>query len=221
MNLSSSQNKQKALHVVSSEKAATMLLHPETIDLLRPFMRHALTVQEASKTLGLPFMKVHYQIKKLLALNLLEVVETFIFKGRERKRYRAKARRFFVPFKTTHANDLKSFLRAHDAQWYEPMLNTYVKNLQQSQMNIERFGIGLRLDENDVFLFSLTDDPHDLTKRAPYSDNMDTLWDTSFYLSHDDVEAMQTEVKAVLAKYKRKRSGARYLVRFAYAPWED
>ena len=214
MNLSS-------LHIVKTTEAARLLLRPETIDLLRPLMTQALTLQEVSSLLDQPFMKVHYRIKKLADLHLLEVVDRFVYKGRERKRYQAKAKHFFVPFAMTEASDINSFLKTFDNQWYEPMLESYVNCLQKSAINFDTFGIGLTLDDNNVFKFSLSDDPRDFNKKVSRLPNADSIWNTSYYLNLSDVEDMQNEIKAVLQKYQQKRGEVRYVVRFAYAPWKS
>ncbi len=203
-----------------------MLLRPETIDLLRPLMTQALTLQELSGLLDQPFMKVYYRIKKLSDMHLLEVVDRFVYKGRERKRYQAKAKYFFVPFTMTEANDIKSFLKEFDNQWYEPMLESYVNCLQHSAINFDTFGIGLTLDDDNVFKFSLSDDPRDFSKKVSRLPNADSIWNTSYYLNLSDVEEMQNEIKAVLQKYQQKRGEekqgeVRYVVRFAYAPWKS
>lgn len=88
-----------SLHIVKTIQAAQTLLKPDTIDLLRPLMTQALTPQELSSLLGQPFMKVHYQVKKLFGLHLLEVVDIFMYKGRQRKRYQARAKHFLFPFR--------------------------------------------------------------------------------------------------------------------------
>jgi hypothetical protein len=214
-----------SLYIVKTTEAAQTLLKPDTIDLLRPLMTQALTSQELSTVLGQPFMKVHYRIKKLLELQLLVVVETFISKGRERKRYQAKAKRFFVPFAMTQANDIKSFLKDFDNQWYEPMIESYVNCLQKSAINFDTFGIGLTLDKDDVFKFSLSDDPRDFSKKVSRLPDADSIWNTSYYLNLTDIESMQNEIRAVLLKYQQKRGEKkqgqqRYVVRFAYAPWK-
>ncbi|MEM6429859.1 MAG: hypothetical protein AAF708_11505 [Deinococcota bacterium] len=206
--------------IVQCQGAADVLTAPDTIDLLRPLMHSALTIKELSKALDKPFAKVHYQVKKLLGLGLLTASSTFLAKGRTRTRYCASAKRFFVPFAMTSANDLKSFLRQHDAQWYDPLLDAHVECLQTRDLNMDSLGVSVYLDSENLFKFALTDDPAQESSLPLCAPEMDTLWDTSFYLGEEDASALQQEVKAVLAKYQAKRSGPRYVVRFAYAPWK-
>jgi hypothetical protein len=206
--------------IIEHQGAADTLTAPQTIDLLRPLMHAALTIKELSEVLEQPFAKVHYQVKKLLALELLTVSSTFLDKGRTRTRYCAVAKRFFVPFAMTSANDLKSFLRQHDAQWYEPLLDAHVECLQTRDLNMDSLGISVYLDSENLFKFELTDDPEQKRNLPLCAPEIDTLWDTSFYLGKEDAAALQQEMKAVLAKYQTKHSGPRYVVRFAYAPWK-
>ncbi|MEM7734379.1 MAG: hypothetical protein AAF267_01195 [Deinococcota bacterium] len=206
--------------IVEHQGAADVLTTPDTIDLLRPLMHSALTIKELSEVVGKPFAKMHYQVKKLLALELLTASSTILSKGRTRTRYCASAKRFFVPFAMTSANDLKSFLRQHDAQWYDPLLDAHVECLQTRDFNMDKLGISVYLDRENLFKFELTDDPKKAKNLPLCAPEMDMLWDTSFYLSVEDASALQQDIQAVLAKYQAKRSGPRYVVRFAYAPWK-
>lgn len=212
---------QASLLVISNSEAADALLETETTELLRPFMKDALTVKEASEQLGVPFMKLHYRIKKFVDVGLLEAVSSFMHKGRERHRYRATAKRFFVPFAQTQAYDLKSFLRKQDAQWYEPMLSSYVTCLEQSALNLETFGVSISIDKNNLFKFSCSDNPEIDTKKLSGTSEAIMMWDTSFYLNQDEVQMMQKELKDVFDKYRAKQNGPRHVVRFACAPWKS
>lgn len=212
---------QHALHIVSDATAANTLLHPDTVENLRPLMTQALSIRELSDVLQQPFAKMHYQVKKYVDLGFVVVSSSQLHKGRMRHRYCARAQRFFVPFALTAAHDLKSFLRSHDAQWYEPLLDAYVNCFQESNINMAALGIGISLEaESNLYTFNITDEPANLAKDMPCFPKLDRLWDTSFYLSVEDAAAMQEEITAVLAKYRQKKSGARYVVRFAYAPWQ-
>lgn len=212
--------RQVEVHVVASQNAADALSAPHTIDLLRPLMNTALTITELSEALERPFAKVHYHVKKLLALGLLTASGTFLDKGRTRTRYCATAKRFFVPFAMTSASDLRSFLRQHDAQWYDKLLDAHVECLQTRDLNMDSLGISVYLDSESLFKFALTDDPKHIDSLPLCAPEIDTLWDTSFYLSVEDISMLSQEVKAVLAKYQAKRSDSRYVIRFAYAPWK-
>ncbi len=217
--LSNELSEQLPLLIVSNVEAADLLLETETTELLRPFMRKTLTIKEASESLGLSFMKAHYRIKKFVEIGLLEAVASFMHKGRERYRYRAVAKRFFVPFCKTQAYDLKSFLRKQDAQWYEPMLSSYVSSIEQSTLNPETFGISISIDENNLFKFSVGDNPEIDSQKMSATSDVSMMWDTSFYLSLEEMQQMQTELKNVLDKYRAKQNGQRYVVRFACVPW--
>lgn len=212
---------QKALHIVNSATAANILLQPDTVENLRPLMTAALSIRELSDVLAQPFAKVHYQLKKYVSLDLVTRSSSQLHKGRMRHRYCSSAQRFFVPFALTAAHDLKSFLRSHDEQWYESLLDAYVTCLQESNVNMAALGIGISLEaESNLYTFHISDEPDNLDKDMPCFPRLDSLWDTRFYLSVDDAAAMQEEIKAILAKYHQKRSGVRYVVRFAYAPWQ-
>ena len=207
----------KAYQTIASADTAELLFQAATTDFLVPFMHDALSIKEASEYLGLPFMKVHYQVKKFCKHGLLEVVDEFEQKGRNRHRYRASAQGFFVPFKVTKAYDLKGFLREQDAPWYDHMLSTFAFYLLQSAFDPDNMGVHLHLANETLFRLSLTDDPTKPQKN-PFPEDVYAMSDESFKLSAEDAADMKREIGAVLNKYRTKETGQSYQVRFFCLP---
>jgi hypothetical protein len=205
--------------LVVKGSAAEALMDPATLDLLRPFMREALSVKEASARLGLPFAKAYYRVRRMRALGLLAVAGQEPRKGRPVTRYRAAAPRFFVPFQATSADDLKGFLRDFEAQWAEPMLDARVHSLLESGIDLAEFGFGFELNEAGYFMFVLASGPDEADLELGHGPAFSSTWDTSLYLSREDAATLSEEVEAVLARYREKRSGPRHAVHFACAPW--
>jgi len=204
---------------IENPGAAELLFQSSTHQFLLPFMQEAISVKEASERLEQPLNKVHYQINKLCDFGLLQVADTFIQKGRERKLYKANASGYFIPFKVTKTTDLKEFLRVQDAQYYEHMLDTYSGYLLNSPFNADTTGVHVGLEDNKFFRLSLTDDPS-RPRRSPFPPNVYAMSDERFTLSFEDAIALQDEVKAVFEKYRKKESGPAYIIRFSCAPWK-
>ena len=206
---------------VENPDAAELLFRSAIHEFLVPFMHKALSVKEASVELKLPLNKVHYEINKLCDFGLLEITDTFIQKGRERKRYKANTAGYFIPFKITKNADMQEFFRMQDAQYYDYLMETFANYLINSPLNADKTGVHVGLDKENKKLFrlSLTDDPSEPNKR-PFPLNAYAISDERFKLSFEDSIAMQDEIKAVMAKYRKKESGPAYIVRFFIAPWK-
>lgn len=205
---------------VKNPDAAELLFQSSTHQFLLPFMHEALSVKDASEHLEQPLNKVHYQINKLCSFGLLKIADTFMHKGRERKLYKANVSGYFIPFNITKTTDLKDFLRAQDAQYYDHMLDIYSGYLLNSPFNVETTGVHLGLEEKEnLFRLSLTDDPS-RPRKNPFPPNVYAMSDPRFKLSFEDAVAFQDEVKAVFEKYRKKDSGPAYVIRFSCAPWK-
>jgi len=206
---------------VENPDAAELLFKSYIHQFLVPFMHKALSVKEASDELKLPLNKVHYEINKLCDFGLLEITDTFIQKGRERKRYRANPAGYFIPFKITKNADMEEFFRMQDAQYYDYLMETFANYLINSPFNADTTGVhvGLDSEKDTIVKLSITDDPEQPNKR-PFPPNVYAISDERFKLSFEDSVALQKEVKAVFAKYRKKQSGPAYIIRFFIAPWK-
>lgn len=96
---------------VTDAGAATLLTDWRQRRFLEPFMRRPTSLGEAARELGVALNALHYRVKRLRALGLLEPVAKRPRKGRAVVLYAATAEAFLVPFAATAHADVEAMLR--------------------------------------------------------------------------------------------------------------
>ena len=99
----------KTTLLIENQTAADFLTHADQRRWLAPFFQQALSMSEAASDLGVPLNTLHYHVKKMLDLGLLEVTKEEVVSGHATKRYRTTSKEFVVPFKATSNVDLASY----------------------------------------------------------------------------------------------------------------
>ena len=205
---------------VTDPKAAAFLTDPKTGHYLKPFLgTSGVSVSEAAKQLGVPATRFYHHVARMEKLGLLEVSGTLPRRGRALKLYRAIAKRFFVPFSHTSAEDLAAFIRHTDALWYPQLVEGLVR-VWTEEVGASDWGLNVTKNDEGLLLFGLSRNPalhHD--EALYHASGVIYLWDTRFYLSPEDVRSLQGELGEILARYLEKRSGPRQVLRLALAPW--
>ena len=122
----------KRKHVTTAE-AARVLADPAERRFLNPFIRGDRTLSEAAGEVGLRLNAMHYRVKKLLRLDLIEIKREEPRRGRAVKVYRASADTFFAPFEVTPYTSLEALITE--------MLHTssgLIRNLAQTFLEQEK-----------------------------------------------------------------------------------
>lgn len=82
---------------IADEKSAALFSRPRSRAILLHLAGAEATLGELGDALGLPLSLLHYHVRRMLALRLVEIVREAPRAGRAVKSYRAIARTFFVP----------------------------------------------------------------------------------------------------------------------------
>ncbi len=96
---------------VTNARAAELLTDWRQRRLLVPFIPGPTSMSEAAKQLGMKLNAVHYRVKQLLDLDLLEVKGSAKRQGRAVKLYGLTAKEFFVPFASTPHETVEAMIR--------------------------------------------------------------------------------------------------------------
>ena len=204
--------------IVRDPKAAAFLTHPARTLFLKPFLFGERTVQEAAEALRLEPAALYYPVKRMCDLGLLKVSCEIPRRGRAFKVYRARAARFFVPFESTGEVTLEGFIATLDAQWGAGLVKGLANAHRRVATRAEGWGLSIYPHPSGLMAFGIIPGPDVEPRPLP---GVISLWDTGYYLSDEDVAALDVELEALLGRYREKRSGPRRVLRVALAPWED
>lgn len=204
--------------VVNDPRAAAVLLDPDQMTLLKPFMHSPNTVRDAAKQLGVESAKLYYPVRRMLDLGILEVAFESPRRGRPLKHYRTSAEAFFVPFRVTPFGSVEEFITKSEEAWSRQLVRSVAKEFTQ-WAGFEHWGLRISY-ENGFIMHSKILDPTISSLSPPEPGGVVASWDTNFYLGESDVQQLAEEVNAVLEQYRSKRTGPRRVLRFAIAPWD-
>lgn len=98
------------------------LVRDEAATYLAPFLHGDHSVAEAAALLHLPLAKVHYWVRSLYDVGLLEVVAETPRKGRAIKRYRAIATEFVVPAEVLPSGHFERVMRRSNDEMTEALV---------------------------------------------------------------------------------------------------
>ena len=198
-------NLNKSRAEVYTEAAAQTLIDPKKRRYLEPFMDNEMSASRAAELLGVKLTAMLYQLKRLQALGLLELIEERSRRGKAMKIYRATASKFFVPFELTQAESLTKLLTEleGDLQRY------FVQNI---------IWAGSTLAENWGFMVYRTEKGvvHDLVPQKRQNedalalllkDDSPALWSSAAFLSLDfeTAKALQKDLSSLLRTYRAKQ----------------
>lgn len=206
--------------LVVAGKAAALLLDPRQVRYLEPFLGCEATISEAARQLGEPVNAVHYRVRKMLRLGLLEVKREQRRAGSPTRWYGSTSERFFAPFRDSPGATLADALTATEAEWQQRLMRGLAGAMQQAAPGAE-WGVE----------FSRRDDGQTRKRlsRHPRSTNTGHVtatlnwwnWWEEIDLSHEEAENLTQDLRDLLARYREISTsvhGARRLVRIAIAP---
>ncbi len=184
---------------IDSMKAAAMLEHPRSRQILLGVVQDARSLQELADLTGLSLSLLHYHVKRLQKFGLIWVARKDRRSGRPVKRYRAVARRFLVP------GHLAS--RAGTAELGRKLL----AGLERERARGISGGVAYFVDSDGV--------PRMVRLPMETERNAFEIWVTVF-LTRQDVKELGRELRALFARYaQRNRNSARPTIGYcAFAP---
>jgi hypothetical protein len=195
---------------------AELLIDPERLRHLAPFLGRERSVSEAARESGARPNTALRRVQRLLDLGLLEVARELPRGGRPVKLYRSVAEIFFVPFDATSADTLETALAERDAYW-EGLLRRHVVSARSEQLG--SWGTRIYRDQRGRLQVQTALDAHRNTTSLDEGDPaILSAWRDRVYLDYPDAKALQRELFELLLRYQRKGGSQRYVVRAGMAP---
>ncbi|MFC6704775.1 hypothetical protein [Flexivirga alba] len=98
------------------------LVRDEAATYLAPFLHEDHSVSDAAELLHLPLAKVHYWVRSLYDVGLLEIAAETRRKGRAIKRYQAIASEFVVPAEVLPSGHFERVMRRSNAEMTDALI---------------------------------------------------------------------------------------------------
>lgn len=210
--------------IISDPKVAHILASTEERRFLEPFIRREATLSQAAEELGVKLTTLHYHVRKLLRLGLIEVRREEPRKGRAMKIYGAAAEEFFVPFEITPSVSLEALMTQIMAAPNRSLIKSAARTLLEHS---DRWGLRITRDERDKIVVAATwhEDVDDAeiyqTLLAP--DFPATfLRSAGVNLDHTAAKALQLELHELFRRYESSfAKGQDYLLMAGLTPLGD
>lgn len=207
---------------VQSPQAAKLLSSIEMRQVLGPFMGKSRTLKGVAEELGVDLNWLLLRVRKLLKAGLLNVVQETPRAGRAIKHYQSVALGFFVPYTLTRFETPEGWM-LEDYQSREQELARCTMQLGsrwgQTQGH-STFGKRFFLRQDGLleadFAFGMTEPADLLEEDAP------AILSAFIYTDLDPESAkdLQRELAELVARYERKGTGKRHLLRLGLSPVE-
>ena len=179
--------------LVRDPHAAAVFAKPLDLRFLSPFIGRTRLASEVARELGVPLSTLAYRIKKLLALELLEVAHVEKRPGSPLKHYRAVSDAFFVPFEATDAETLEVLLERWEKPWSAMFHRGYAQALSETG---ERWGVSVWRDETGEVRVA----PAPQQEREEDVSVLDELA-LGLRLSREEVKGLKGELLELLQRY--------------------
>ena len=202
---------------------AAELLEPNSLKFLEPFVGRVRSADQVAQEMNISLNTLLYQIKRLIKLGFLEMIEQTPRRGRGIKQYSAVAEVFFVPFDATHfASPADMLLRE-----FEPLFKRFLEHFLEAAMQMVNVKtvkeIGISVLQNEDGKLVVRHGPHplkpiDINPLEPDAPAILSLWEDQLRLDFSDAKALQLELFEVLERYKGKDGSGSYIAHIALAP---
>lgn len=203
---------------VRDPKAAQVLTDLSRLRFLIPFITSELTLSEAAERLGLKLNTMHYHVRRLIALGLLEIVREEPRRGRAIKIYRATSPDYFVPFEATSTETLEELVaglqRRTDDIFRKNLVRTYLEEVEGVGIRVQRSSEGKVVIQVDTPARRLSAQPEPERMTEPAVE----MRDTTLKLEFEEAKALQRDLDALLEKYNGQPHGQSYLLRIGLTP---
>ena len=209
---------------IQTARAARVLADPTERRFLKPFMAGEKTLSEAAAELGLKLNAMHYHVKKLLALDLIEVVREEPRGGRALKVYGASADEFFAPFDVTPYDSLESLTEEMLGDAYA----LFIRNLASTFLErADSWGVLLSKEEGgSVSRLAPSERPEvERPGASILAPDFPAVWISNGFtaLSFEEAKTFQKELSELLGRYSRPKSSSEqaYLFTIGLTPVKD
>lgn len=209
---------------IADPEVARVLVENRSAQLFEPFMKRALSLNEAAQELGVKLPKLLYHVKRFLELGLLEVACVERRNGRPVKRYRSTAKTFFVPFHVTPSETLErllSELTAYDTKRFHREAAYTLQNISPT------WGLHVALHGEDGVSYALTPDREGLKPLLDvlFGPDAPAILSTegTLKLTFETAKALQKELDELYKRYREQQSdkGKPYAYRLGLTPLHD
>jgi len=209
---------------VVNVKAAELLTDWRQRRFLEAFVPGPRSMSEAAERLGVKLNALHYRVKQLLDLGLLEVKGSVGRKGRAVKLYGPTAEAFLVPFAATPHATMVDMIRRLGA--LDDFLTHAVATLTAQD---ERWGVLVAADASEEGSFTVTLTPLDAQgvpaprpRGALLAPSTPAVWsgEMRLRLDFETAKALQRELAGLAARFEgRQRAGGQpYFVVLGMTP---
>lgn len=196
---------------MTHRQAVRYLADPLRLRFLSPFIGRERTALEVARELNIPLSTLLYQINKMIQIDLLKIIEIKKRSGSPIKHYRAVADAFFVPFDATDADSLETLLKA----WEEPWLSTFHQAYAQALTQLSpAWGIAVCREGEDIRVVPAPADTMTLTHPPALLDELIV----DLPMSDTAARALQSELLAVIDRYRDSGGMRRYFLRIMLTP---
>jgi hypothetical protein len=207
---------------ITNAAASEYLTNPINFRCLAVFLGREITMSQAAEILETNLSRMHYQIARLLELELIHVTRSETRAGRAIKFYSAISERLFLPFDTTNFATLEEAL----AEVYQSLAHSLSRSIAQQLFAHEK-PIGLRVFRGPgggLMIEPSIAPGHNLDAR---SDDLPALipgiWTTDLCLDFAEAKAFQRELEDLQAKYSGRSGGQRFQLQVSFTPtvWSE
>lgn len=218
--LSTAAESSSTLRVVTEPSVVLRLMNGWEMRYLGPFLGREVTLSQAADELGVSLPRLHYQVRKLLAADLLCVSRTERRGGRALKLYRAVADRLFVPFELMTDETVEASLAKADYPWLPLFLRSLGRVWRDHP---SAWGMRFERADSGFVRASVVPDPRreDLLDEPDLPGVFVGGWVTDLHLDFDEARALRRELAEVVARYAGRRGSARHLLQIRFGPLLD
>lgn len=176
--------------VIKTDEELKIFSDPYRLRIISTYQEQnkPLTVKGVADLMGEVPAKVHYHVKKLLAIDILELDHVEVIKGIHAKYYRLRTENFTIDYTNAQVN--KTNLINSTETLFDSILNEFRKELHESVCDLKE-------DKNE------------------FSHKKGVLSKDDIYLNKEEYEIVHQEIINLFQKYKEKGSGKKKFSFFA------
>lgn len=208
--------KSPSICIIHDASAADVLLNPQRLRLLEPFIGRECSVTQAARETQSKANTLLTQVRRFCRLGLLVISREVPRKGRAIKLYRSSADIFFVPYEASSAESLDGMMQERDSYW-ESQLRHGVVNARIE--DVGTWGTRIYKDQRGRLQIQTAISPErNYTMLDPDRPAVLSAWRDNITLDFADAKALQMELYTLLQRYQQKQGAQRYILRLGLAP---
>lgn len=208
---------------VERPDAALMLLDPEMLRALSPFVPVDRAAASVAEELGMPLSTLLYRLKRLRHAGLLELTRIERRAGSAIRHYRAVSDAFFVPYDLTPLETPEALLEREHAPRQRRLERSLV-HAGRSQFDGRgqpAFGVRVVLEGAQLVVRNALGPDTDWNFLSSQTPAIVDLWAEDVRLEFEDAKALQAEMCDLLKRYRALSGPQGYIVRVAMAPLDE